>query len=71
MSPISSSKIRAKKRGLIFFSIIFIIILFMQISNYINGKDFEWLLILAGIFSILVCKYFFNIENYMKNRGWI
>jgi lipoprotein signal peptidase len=71
MSPISEKKQKARKRGLYFFSIVFCIILFMQITNYFNGKHFEWLPVIASIFALLVCNYYFIAENYAKERGWL
>ncbi|ELW82053.1 hypothetical protein ACINWC743_1504 [Acinetobacter sp. WC-743] len=43
----------------------------MQIYNYFNDKDFKWFVILCNIFLILVCRYFFNLEDYLKNKGWL
>lgn len=71
MSSISIGKKKSKKIGIIFFSLLLIINLCMQIYNYFNDKDFKWLIILGNVFVILVCRYFFDLENYLKNKGWL
>ncbi|MDR6542686.1 hypothetical protein ABIC56_000013 [Acinetobacter bereziniae] len=71
MSSISIGKRKSQKIGVIFFSLLLIANLYMQIYNYFNDKDFKWLVILCNIFLILVCRYFFNLEDYLKNKGWL
>lgn len=71
MSSISIGKQKSKKIGIIFFSLLLIINLCMQIYNYFNDKDFKWFIILGNVFVILVCRYFFDLENYLKNKGWL
>lgn len=71
MSSISIGKRKSQKVGVIFFSLLLIANLYMQIYNYFNDKDFKWFVILCNNFLILVCRYFFNLEDYLKNKGWL
>ncbi len=71
MSSISIGKRKSQKIGVIFFSLLLIANLYMQIYNYFNDKDFKWFVILCNTFLILVCRYFFNLEDYLKNKGWL
>lgn len=71
MSSISIGKRKSQKIGVVFFSLLLVTNLYMQIYNYFNEKDFKWLVILCNIFLILVCRYFFNLEDYLKNKGWL
>ncbi len=71
MSSISIGKRKSQKVGVIFFNLLLIANLYMQIYNYFNDKDFKWLVILCNFFLILVCRYFFNLEDYLKNKGWL
>lgn len=63
MSSISIGKRKSQKIGVIFFSLLLIANLYMQIYNYFNDKDFKWFVIL--------CNIFFNLEDYLKNKGWL
>lgn len=71
MSSISIGKQKSKKIGIIFFSLLLVINLCMQTYNYFNDKDFKWFIIFGNVFVILVCRYFFDLENYLRNKGWL
>ncbi|CAM9344177.1 hypothetical protein ACBE110449_17660 [Acinetobacter bereziniae] len=70
MSSISIGKKIPENRNN-FFSLLLIVNLYVQIYNYFNEKDFKWFVILCNMFLILVCRYFFNLEDYLKNKGWL
>lgn len=71
MSSISIGKRKSQKVGVIFFNLLLIANLYMQIYNYFNDKDFKLFVILCNFFLILVCRYFFNLEDYLKKKGWL
>lgn len=59
MSSISIGKRKSQKIGVIFFSLLLIANLYMQIYNYFNDKDFKWFVILCNIFLNFSISLFF------------
>lgn len=54
------------RRGVIFFSILFIIQLCFQSYGFFKGKDFDFLLILFSFLLIIICKFYFKVDAFIK-----
>lgn len=62
---------RAKKRGLIFFTSLFLIVLFSQLYCFIHGEEVHIYMIIAGGFLIIFCQFYFELQMFLEKKKWI
>ena len=60
---------KASQKGIIFFSIFFFIQLFMQIYRFGNGGEFDINPLVSILFIILICRFYYPLQNLLKAKG--
>ena len=63
-------KRKSAKIGVYFFSIFLILQFFFQGYNVLNNKEFQLAPILYTFVLILICKYYYKFEDFLKKRNW-
>ncbi len=66
----NEGKRKSSRIGVYFFSILLILQLFFQIYNLVNGKELQLSLILCNFILIIICKYYYKFEDFLKKRNW-
>ncbi|KQX02879.1 hypothetical protein ASC84_15390 [Acinetobacter sp. Root1280] len=63
------NQLKITKRGIMFFSILFIIQIAMQTYNFSNGGVFKLDWLFFSFITILLCRLYYPIQNFLKERN--
>jgi hypothetical protein len=66
MTPI---QVKNTKRGITFFSILFVIQIGMQTYSLSNGEAFKLDLLFFSLLTIIFCRSYYSIQNLLKERN--
>ena len=66
MTPLQK---KDSQKGVIFFSVFLVLQIAMQVYNLSHGKSLDVEMILATFFVIVVCRYYYPLQSYLKNKG--